>query len=78
MLANEEVAGRRADNASPRGAPENLKPRARRINDACVILQISRSHLYALAAKGKIRLARIGGRTVVPESEIERLLGEAA
>lgn len=54
------------------------KPRARHINDACQILQISRSHLYAMAAKGLIRLVRIGNRTVVPESEIDRLLGEAA
>jgi excisionase family DNA binding protein len=54
------------------------KPRARHVNDACRILQISRSHLYAMAAKGLIRLVRIGNRTVVPESEIDRLLGEAA
>jgi excisionase family DNA binding protein len=54
------------------------KPRARHVNDACRILQISRSHLYAMAAKGLIRLVRVGGRTVVPESEIDRILGEAA
>jgi excisionase family DNA binding protein len=54
------------------------KPRARHVNDACKILQISRSHLYAMASKGMIRLVRIGNRTVVPESEIDRILGEAA
>jgi excisionase family DNA binding protein len=53
-------------------------PRARHVNDACRILQISRSHLYAMASKGLIRLVRIGNRTVVPESEIDRILGEAA
>lgn len=53
------------------------RPRARRVNDACKILQISRSHLYAMAAKGMVRLVRIGNRTVVPESEIDRLLGDA-
>jgi excisionase family DNA binding protein len=70
MLSNLEVTKKNAGNSAPR---------ARRINDACTILQISRSHLYALASKSKIRLIRIGGRTVVPESEIERILrGEAA
>jgi excisionase family DNA binding protein len=54
------------------------KPRARHVNDACRILQISRSHLYAMASKGMIRLVRIGNRTVVPETEINRILGEAA
>lgn len=58
--------------------PSADKPRARRINDACAALGVSRSHLYNLAAKGEIRLARIGNRTLVPESEIDRLLGEAA
>jgi excisionase family DNA binding protein len=52
--------------------------RARRINPACGALGISRSHLYALAKRGRIRLVRLGGRTVVPESEIERVLREGA
>ncbi len=69
--------------ARPKVSARNLyvagmEPRAYRINDACRILSISRSHLYALAAEGKIRLVHIGGRTVLPTSEIERLLGEAA
>jgi excisionase family DNA binding protein len=54
------------------------RPRARRINDACDALQISRSHLYALAAAGKIKLIRIGGRTLVPEAEIDRLAEEGS
>ena len=50
-------------------------PRARHINDACDALQISpRSHLYALAADGKIKLIRIGSRTLVPEAELDRLV----
>ena len=53
-------------------------PRARRINDACAALQISRSHLYALAAAGRIKLIRIGGRTLVPETEVDRLAEEGA
>lgn len=54
------------------------RPRAYRINDACATLQISRSHIYAMAAKGKVKFVKIGNRTVVPASEIDRLLGEVA
>jgi excisionase family DNA binding protein len=73
MLANHEVTGKQAGKISA-----SDKPRARRIKDACAALGVSRSHLYNLAAKGEIRLARLGNRTLVPESEIDRLLGEAA
>lgn len=73
MIANPEVTGHKAGSVA-----FHDKPRARRINDACAALGVSRSHLYALASKGLIRLVRIGNRTVVPESEIDRLLGEAA
>jgi len=34
--------------------------------------------LYKLAARGKVRLVHIGGRTVVPETEIDRLASEGA
>jgi excisionase family DNA binding protein len=61
------------------GAPRPASNRrARRVNDACDALQISRSHLYALAAAGMIKLIRIGGRTLVPEAEIDRLAEEGA
>ncbi len=51
---------------------------ARRIPDACAALQISRSHLYELAKEGKIKLVKIGDRTLVPEAELERLANEGA
>lgn len=55
-----------------------LEIRAYRIPDACRVLAISRAHLYCLASKGKLRLVKIGGRTVIPATEIARILGEAA
>jgi excisionase family DNA binding protein len=55
-----------------------LTIKARRVNDACSALGISRATLYKLAAQGKIRLVKIGGRTVVPESEIDRIASEGA
>jgi excisionase family DNA binding protein len=52
--------------------------KARRVNDACRAIGIGRSTLYKLAADDKIKLVRILGRTLVPESEIERLVKEGA
>jgi excisionase family DNA binding protein len=49
--------------------PAGFKPR-----DAAFELTISRSHLYNLIKKGEIRVVKIGHRTVVPASEIDRLL----
>ena len=53
-------------------------PKARRIPDACAALGVSRSTIYKLEAQGKIKLVRIAGRTVVPESEIDRLARQGA
>ena len=50
--------------------------RAWRVNDFCEAHGISRSNLYKMAKAGKIRLITIGGRTVVPDSESERVLAE--
>lgn len=47
--------------------------KARRIPEACRALGIGKSTLYKLSSEGKIKLVRIAGRTVVPESEIDRL-----
>jgi excisionase family DNA binding protein len=52
-----------------------VRPSAWRVNDALLQLGISRATLYKMAGNGEIRLARIGGRTLVPDSEIVRLLG---
>jgi excisionase family DNA binding protein len=54
------------------------RPDAWRVNDALRQLSISRATLYKMADSGEIRLARIGGRTLVPDFEIRRLLGEVA
>jgi excisionase family DNA binding protein len=55
-----------------------VRPSAWRVNDALLQLGISRATLYKLATRGEIRLARVGGRTLVPDAEIKRLVGEGA
>ena len=52
--------------------------KARRVRDACHAIGISKSTLYKLASQGMVRLVHIGGRTVVPETEINRLASEGA
>jgi excisionase family DNA binding protein len=47
--------------------------RAFRVDEAASLLGVSRATLYKLAADGRIRLVKIGGRTLVPASEIERV-----
>ena len=55
---------------------DGQKPRARTVKNTCATLDISRSHLYSLFAKGQVRFIKIGRRTLVPEAEIDRLLEE--
>lgn len=47
------------------------------INDACKRLSIGRSWLYAEIAAGRIRVAKLGRRTLIPDAELRRVAGEA-
>jgi excisionase family DNA binding protein len=58
--------------------PPDSRPDAWRVNDALRQLSISRATLYKLIGSGEIRLVKIGGRSLIPDSEIRRLIGEAA
>lgn len=42
------------------------------INEACETLKIGRTKLYALIACGQIQARKIGRKTLVERSEIER------
>ena len=50
--------------------------RARTVADFCGQLSISRSHFYDLVSEGRIKIIKIGGRTLVPETELDRLASE--
>jgi excisionase family DNA binding protein len=67
-IAAPEVTGKKTGEAT------GFAPIAYRVNDACRLLSISRSHLYDLVAEGKVRLVKIGNRSLVPASEIARLV----
>ena len=54
-------------------------PLAYRVKDFCRRVGVSRATFYKHTRLGKIRVVKIGGRTLVPAAEVERLLrGEAA
>jgi excisionase family DNA binding protein len=65
-------------NSPDNSTKQSYQPRVYRINDACQLLQISRSHLYELVARGDVRLVKIGNRSLIPASEILRLSGTEA
>ena len=52
-------------------------PLAHRIPEACQRIGVGRSSLYELIKSGQLKTVRICGRTLVPESELQRLLAEA-
>jgi len=72
-LANELVT-----ESSRRSERAPHPPKARRVKDACSTLGISRATLYKLSLQGKVKLVKIAGRTVVPETEIDRLVSGGA
>ena len=51
---------------------------AYRINDACHALSLGRSSLYKMINAGQLKPITIAGRTLIPRSEIERLIAEAS
>jgi hypothetical protein len=77
-VTGKKPTARRAPAGSPLPPARADAPKARRIPDACRAIGISRSMLYKLAGQGKVKLVRIAGRTVVPETEIDRLTTEGA
>jgi predicted site-specific integrase-resolvase len=52
------------------------EPLALRVKDFCQRIGISPSTFWLLVKSEKIRVIRISGRTLVPFSEVERILTE--
>ena len=50
--------------------------RAFSISAAAKAIGVSRSHLYTLRARGEIGFAEVGGRSIIPGTEIERYRAE--
>ena len=52
------------------------EPLVNQIPVACSRLGIGRSLLYELIKAGRIKAIKIGNRTLIPESELRRLVAE--
>ena len=65
-----ERARRQSQSAADRAA-WSIKDGAHRIG-------VGRSTIYKLASEGKIRLIKVGGRTLIPDAEIIRLINGGA
>ncbi len=46
------------------------------VKEACERLRISRATLYNLVKKGKIAFVKIGGKSLIREEDIDRLIAE--
>jgi excisionase family DNA binding protein len=53
-----------------------FEPLAYGVNDFCRRIGVSPSTFWKLVAEEKIHVTRIGGRTLIPASEVARLLRE--
>ena len=47
------------------------------VNEAAAQLGVSRSHIYAMQKAGLIRSAKLLGKTVIAQSEVDRLVDAA-
>ena len=65
---NPQVAGRES-------VAEN--PLLHSIDGACNRLSMGRSWIYAEISAGRISVARLGRRTLIPESELQRIAAQA-
>lgn len=54
--------------------PENSKPATDTVDQFLQDMQIGRTLFYSLVKQGRIRVVKLGRRTLVPRSERERLL----
>ena len=52
-----------------------IEPQALSIKNTLSILGISKTLLWRSVASGRIKVIRLGRRTLIPTSEIKRLLG---
>ena len=75
------AAGEGAPKAKPattKASKPSRRPDAWRVNDALAQLGICRATLYKMVKNGELRLVKLAGRTLVPDSEIRRLVDGGA
>jgi excisionase family DNA binding protein len=73
----EKAAGHRAKRAQQESdlPPQRL---AWPVDEGAHRIGIGRTSVYKLAAEGKLRLIKVAGRTLIPDSEVVRIASEGA
>ena len=66
----------RAVDRRPQATAALPRPVAWTVNDGARLLSISRATVYTLARARKLKLIRVAGRTLIPDSEVLRLANE--
>lgn len=66
MQVHYSVVGEQAEPKGP--------TKAYSIRQACETLQISRATIYRLSERNELKIIRIGGRSFIPATEIERIV----
>ena len=51
-------------------------PLAHQIPEACNRIGIARTSIYALIKSGEIKSIKIGARTLIPETELQRFIAK--
>lgn len=55
-------------------ANSNLEPLAYSINEACRVSSLGRTRLYQLIAEGRLKVRKIGKRTLIPAASLRALI----
>jgi excisionase family DNA binding protein len=55
-------------------SPPPVEKQGYSVDEACYATGVRRTKLYDLIKQGRIRSVKIGARTIIPKSEIDRLL----
>ena len=74
----EKAAGRRLSKRAEREADVQSPRLAWPIDEGAHRIGIGRTSVYKLAAEGKLRLIKVAGRTLIPDSEVLRIASEGA
>jgi excisionase family DNA binding protein len=79
---NEARPRRKGTKPKPKNQAQQPAPHIERlawpIAEGARRIGVGRTSIYKLAAEGKLRLVRIGGRTLLPEEEIIRLIASGS
>ncbi len=57
--------------------PEGMQREGLRVEEAAQVLGCGRTTVFALIREGRLRAVKLGARTIVPRSEVLRLLADA-